>query len=172
MAPECLNYRKFTTQSDVYSLAICIWEILMHGIKPWQGIRNHEVIKKIEAGEILQRPSECPLALYDMLRAMWVIDENFRMTAIETTHFLEHLLEEIDEGKKFSELTVPDFHTLRKKMEALPKTSNVRKKSIPVLNIDASEIPTSTLWRAMECQRQQCEEDEKWLEGEEQNAVS
>ena len=110
MAPESLNFRRFTTQSDVYSLGICIWEILMHGVKPWQGIRNHEVIKKIEAGEILPRPNECPLALYDMLRAMWVIDEQFRMTANETAHFLEHLLEEIDMGKKFNELTVPNFY--------------------------------------------------------------
>uniref|UniRef100_A0AC34FV90 Protein kinase domain-containing protein n=1 Tax=Panagrolaimus sp. ES5 TaxID=591445 RepID=A0AC34FV90_9BILA len=172
MAPESLNFRKFTTQSDVYSLGICIWEILMHGIKPWQGIRNHEVIKKIEVGEILHRPPECPLAVYDMLRAMWVIDEYFRITAIEATHFLEHLLEEIDDGKKFCELSVPDFHTLRKKIDALPKsnasTTNGRKKSVPILNVDASEVPFSTLWRTMESQRQQCEEDEKWLEGEEE----
>lgn len=110
MAPESLNFRKFTTQSDVYSLGVCIWEILMAGIKPWSGIRNHEVIKKIEAGELLLRPPECPLAIYDMLRAMWVIDEYLRITAIETTHFLEHSLDEIDNGKRFSELTVPDFH--------------------------------------------------------------
>lgn len=50
-------------------------------------------------------------------------------------------------------------------MDALPN-ANGRKKSIPALNVDASEIPTSTLWRALESQRQQCEEDEKWLEEE------
>lgn len=110
MAIESLKYRKFTTQSDVYSLGICIWEILMYGIKPWQGIRNHDVIKKIEAGEVLQRPSECPLALYDMLQAMWIINEDLRMTANEVKHFLEDLLEQIKSGKVYNELTVPNFH--------------------------------------------------------------
>ncbi|KAE9555484.1 hypothetical protein FO519_001339 [Halicephalobus sp. NKZ332] len=166
MAPESLNFRKFTTQSDVYSLGVCVWEILMHGVKPWQGIRNHDVIKKIEAGEILSRPPECPWALYDMLRAIWVLDDSFRMTALETMHFLDHLLEEIDEGKNAEELTVPDFHQLRRK---LPKVVPERRKSIPVLKIDASQVPTSTLWRALEHQRAQCEEDERWLEQEEQN---
>uniref|UniRef100_A0A7E4ZWZ7 receptor protein-tyrosine kinase n=1 Tax=Panagrellus redivivus TaxID=6233 RepID=A0A7E4ZWZ7_PANRE len=170
MAPESLNYRRFTAQSDVYSLGVCIWEILMHGIKPWQGIRNHEVIKKIEAGETLARPPDCPLALYDMLRAMWVIDENFRMTAAEAMHFLEHLLDELLSGKPAAELTVPDFHMIRQKISALHpprRQPDHRRQSIPdVLNVDASQVPTSTLWRAMESQRQQCEEDEKWLEGE------
>lgn len=52
----------------------------------------------------------------------------------------------------------------------MPKapSTNGRKKSIPILNVDASEVPFSTLWRAMESQRQQCEEDEKWLEGKEE----
>uniref|UniRef100_A0AC34F057 Serine-threonine/tyrosine-protein kinase catalytic domain-containing protein n=1 Tax=Panagrolaimus sp. ES5 TaxID=591445 RepID=A0AC34F057_9BILA len=173
ITPVSLNFLKFTTQSDVYSLGICIWKILMHGINPSQGIRNHEIIKKIEIGEILQRPPEYPLSVYDdMLRAMWVIDEYLRITAIETTHFLEHLLEEIDDGKNICELSVPDFYTLVKKIDALPKSnsattpSNVPKKSVPILNVDASEVPYSTLWRIMESERQQCEEDEKWFERE------
>jgi len=168
MAPESLNFRKFTTQSDVYSLGVCIWEIMMHGVKPWQGIRNHDVIKKIEAGETLARPPQCPWALYDMLQSMWVIDDGFRITALETMHFLEHLLEEIDEGKSYEELTVPDFHQIRRKLPGVPPG---RRRSIPVLNIDASQVPTATLWRTLEQQRAQCEEDEKWLEQEEQSML-
>uniref|UniRef100_A0AC34QA71 Protein kinase domain-containing protein n=1 Tax=Panagrolaimus sp. JU765 TaxID=591449 RepID=A0AC34QA71_9BILA len=169
MAPESLNYRKFSPQSDVYSLGVCIWEIMMHGIKPWQGIRNHDVIKKIESGEILPKPTKCPWALYDMMQAMWIIDENFRMTALETTHFLEHLLDEIDSGKSFEELTVPDFHKLRSKLGN--GLTSKRQSIVPVLNVDASQLPTSTLWRTVENQRLQCEEDEKWLEQEEQKLL-
>ena len=55
-------------------------------------------------------------------------------------------------------------------MEALPSI-NGQKKSIPVLNVDASEIPTSALWRALEYQKQCQEEDEKWLEEVEQHMV-
>jgi len=36
MAPESINFRKFTMASDVWMFAVCIWEILMYGIKPFQ----------------------------------------------------------------------------------------------------------------------------------------
>ena len=36
MAPESINFRRFTASSDVWMFAVCIWEILMYGIKPFQ----------------------------------------------------------------------------------------------------------------------------------------
>lgn len=44
-----------------------MWEILTYGMKPWQGVRNHNVILKIEGGERLERPTNCPQVLYDLL---------------------------------------------------------------------------------------------------------
>lgn len=38
--------------------------------------------------------------------------------------------------------------------------------------VDASEVATSTLWRALEEQKAQCDEDEKWLAEEEEKLVS
>ncbi|WAR24153.1 FAK1-like protein [Mya arenaria] len=35
---------------------VCIWEILMYGIKPFQGVKNNDVIGKIENGERLPLP--------------------------------------------------------------------------------------------------------------------
>lgn len=40
----------------------------MYGVRPWQEIRNHEVILRIEADERLPRPEHCPFALYELLR--------------------------------------------------------------------------------------------------------
>lgn len=37
-----------------------MWEILMYGIKPFQGVKNNDVIGKIENGERLPLPQECP----------------------------------------------------------------------------------------------------------------
>ena len=36
MAPESINYRRFTSASDVWMFAVCIWEILQYGVKPFQ----------------------------------------------------------------------------------------------------------------------------------------
>ena len=36
MAPESINFRRFTAASDVWMFGVCMWEILMRGIKPFQ----------------------------------------------------------------------------------------------------------------------------------------
>lgn len=40
-----------------------------------------------------------------------------------------------------------------------------------MLKVDASQVATSTLWRALEEQKAQCDEDERWLVEEEEKLV-
>jgi len=42
-APEALNYKKYSTASDVWSFGIVMYEIWAVGIKPYQGMTNAEV---------------------------------------------------------------------------------------------------------------------------------
>ncbi|KAK1879943.1 Focal adhesion kinase 1 [Dissostichus eleginoides] len=42
MAPESINFRRFTSASDVWMFGVCMWEILMYGIKPFQGVKNND----------------------------------------------------------------------------------------------------------------------------------
>ncbi|OQR79986.1 focal adhesion kinase 1-like [Tropilaelaps mercedesae] len=53
MAPESINFRRFTSASDVWMFAVCIWEILSLGVKPFQGVKNGEVVARLEDGERL-----------------------------------------------------------------------------------------------------------------------
>lgn len=71
MAPESINFRRFTTASDVWMFAVCTWEILMYGVKPFQGIKNSEVIGKLENGERLALPQNCPPRLYSLMSQCW-----------------------------------------------------------------------------------------------------
>lgn len=52
-------------------LAVCTWEILMYGVKPFQGIKNSEVIGKLENGERLALPPDCPPRLYSLMSQCW-----------------------------------------------------------------------------------------------------
>ena len=43
MPPESIMYRKFTTESDVWSLGVVLWEIFTYGKQPWYQLSNSEV---------------------------------------------------------------------------------------------------------------------------------
>lgn len=42
-------------------------EILMLGVKPFQGVKNSDVIGKLENGERLHLPVNCPPRLYSLM---------------------------------------------------------------------------------------------------------
>ena len=42
-APEALNYKKYSTASDVWSFGIVLYEIWSLGIKPYHNLKNAEV---------------------------------------------------------------------------------------------------------------------------------
>ena len=74
MAPESINFRRFTTASDVWMFGVCVWEILMLGIKPFQGVKNSEVIGKLENGERLPLPPRCPPRVYSIMLQCWAYE--------------------------------------------------------------------------------------------------
>ena len=78
MAPESINFRRFTTSSDVWMFAVCLWEILMLGTKPFQGVKNNDVIGKIENGERLPLPINCPPRLYSLMSQCWAYEPSKR----------------------------------------------------------------------------------------------
>ena len=55
MAPESINFRKFTSASDVWMFGVCAWEIMSAGVKPFSKVKNNDVIGKIEEGIRLQQ---------------------------------------------------------------------------------------------------------------------
>lgn len=79
----------------------------MYGIKPWQGVRNHDIILRVERGERLRRPECCPKLLYAFLMSMWSIKPFDRPTMLDTKQFLEHLLEQFDRNIPFDKLKAP-----------------------------------------------------------------
>lgn len=78
-APESINFRRFTTASDVWMFGVCIWEILMLGVKPFQGVKNSDVISKLENGERLPLPIDCPPRLYSLMSQCWAYGMYFML---------------------------------------------------------------------------------------------
>ncbi|XP_075776164.1 focal adhesion kinase 1 isoform X4 [Pelodiscus sinensis] len=94
MAPESINFRRFTSASDVWMFGVCMWEILMHGVKPFQGVKNNDVIGRIENGERLPMPPNCPPTLYSLMTKCWAYDPSRRPRFTELKTQLSTILEE------------------------------------------------------------------------------
>uniref|UniRef100_A0A8C3WF98 Focal adhesion kinase 1 n=1 Tax=Catagonus wagneri TaxID=51154 RepID=A0A8C3WF98_9CETA len=94
MAPESINFRRFTSASDVWMFGVCMWEILMLGVKPFQGVKNNDVIGRIENGERLPMPPSCPPTLYSLMTKCWAYDPGRRPRFTELKAQLSTILEE------------------------------------------------------------------------------
>nr|XP_045609141.1 uncharacterized protein LOC123764946 isoform X1 [Procambarus clarkii] len=94
MAPESINFRRFTSASDVWMFGVCMWEILMLGVKPFQGIKNNDVIKRIDNGERLALPQNCPPRLYSLMSLCWTYEPSKRPSFKEIKEVLSEILRE------------------------------------------------------------------------------
>ncbi|XP_049329004.1 receptor tyrosine-protein kinase erbB-4 [Astyanax mexicanus] len=78
MALECIHYRKFTHQSDVWSYGVTIWELMTFGGKPYDGIPPCEIPEILEKGERLPQPPICTIDVYMVMVKCWMIDADSR----------------------------------------------------------------------------------------------
>uniref|UniRef100_A0A8C6YAJ9 Tyrosine-protein kinase receptor n=1 Tax=Naja naja TaxID=35670 RepID=A0A8C6YAJ9_NAJNA len=91
MPPESIMYRKFTTESDVWSLGVVLWEIFTYGKQPWYQLSNNEVIECITQGRVLQRPRTCPKEVYDLMLGCWQREPHMRLNIKEIYSLLQNL---------------------------------------------------------------------------------
>ncbi|NXU59652.1 FAK2 kinase, partial [Turnix velox] len=78
MSPESINFRRFTTASDVWMFAVCMWEILSYGKQPFFWLENKDVIGVLERGDRLPKPDLCPPVLYTLMTRCWDYDPSER----------------------------------------------------------------------------------------------
>ncbi|XP_043972020.1 high affinity nerve growth factor receptor isoform X2 [Gambusia affinis] len=79
MPPESIMYRKFTTESDIWSFGVVLWEIFTYGKQPWYQLSNSEAIECITQGRELERPRTCPKEVYLLMHGCWQREPQQRM---------------------------------------------------------------------------------------------
>ncbi|XP_074858259.1 ephrin type-B receptor 5 isoform X3 [Carettochelys insculpta] len=70
-APEAIQYRKFTSSSDVWSYGIVMWEVMSYGERPYWDMSNQDVINAIEQDYRLPPPPDCPSVLHLLMLDCW-----------------------------------------------------------------------------------------------------
>uniref|UniRef100_A0A8C2KQH8 non-specific protein-tyrosine kinase n=1 Tax=Cyprinus carpio TaxID=7962 RepID=A0A8C2KQH8_CYPCA len=207
MAPESINFRRFTAASDVWMFAVCMWEIMSRGKQPFHWLDNRDVINQLEQGNRLPKPDLCPPALYSLMTRCWSYDPPERPTFTELAcnisdvHQMEKELEVERERDKARNTRIMEA----KLSEPPPKVAvsfhvlfvfsytqlqqHIRANSQCILFTPPSEGefsfgPTSKedaqrLWQVekdrmqdtLKMQKEQMEEDTKWLKKEEKLLV-
>eukprot|EP00064_Thunnus_orientalis_P012463 superscaffoldBa00001914_g12498 len=84
-APECINYFKFSSKSDVWSFGVLMWEAYSFGQKPYKGMKGNDVMQMIESGQRMDTPVNCPPEMYDLMRACWTykVEERPKFSVVE-----------------------------------------------------------------------------------------
>ncbi|CAG5098966.1 Oidioi.mRNA.OKI2018_I69.XSR.g16132.t1.cds [Oikopleura dioica] len=106
--------------------AVCAWEILSCGVKPFQGVKNNDVILQIENGIRLERPEKCPLSLFKIMKQCWKYQAHLRPTAAQNHEQIGYLLDSFnqeDSANVYSYVFTVDVsvnNELKTKTEIMP----------------------------------------------------
>ncbi|KAM4709706.1 angiopoietin-1 receptor [Discoglossus pictus] len=71
MAIESLNYSVYTSNSDVWSFGVLLWEIVSLGGTPYCGMTCAELYEKLPQGYRLEKPLNCDDEVFDLMRQCW-----------------------------------------------------------------------------------------------------
>ena len=83
MAPESLKDGVFTSNSDIWSYGVVLWEMATLASQPYQGLSNDQVLRYVIDGGIMERPENCPDKLYVLMRCCWKHKPSERSTFLD-----------------------------------------------------------------------------------------
>ncbi len=72
MAPESLEKRDFTVQSDVWSFGVVLYEVMTHGGIPYLGIKNEDILEHLIVGNRLPQGA-IPSSIYSIAKECWQV---------------------------------------------------------------------------------------------------
>ncbi|XP_051283651.1 protein-tyrosine kinase 2-beta isoform X1 [Dicentrarchus labrax] len=178
MAPESINFRRFTTASDVWMFGVCVWETFSMAQQPFFWLENGQVINQLESGVRLPKPQLCPPAIYSLLTRCWAYEPNVRpsfsqlvcsLSEIHRTELEQETGRDRSHRSSIVSLCDPN-HT-----EPPPKPSRTGNTLPRVRNTQGADRDSKPMWdteRAhvadtLQRQKREMLMDKEWLEQEE-----
>lgn len=95
-APECINFRKYSTWSDVWAFGIVMWEVFSDGDIPYLGIPNTVIARGITEGMRLKPPIGCLDRVHALCKRCWAEEPLMRIPFPILSAELESILTEQD----------------------------------------------------------------------------
>uniref|UniRef100_A0A6Q2XMS7 receptor protein-tyrosine kinase n=1 Tax=Esox lucius TaxID=8010 RepID=A0A6Q2XMS7_ESOLU len=109
MAPETIFDRVYTTQSDVWSFGVLLWEIFSLGASPYPGVSIDEAFcRRLKEGTRMRAPEYATTEIYQTMLDCWLDKPTDRPTFTELVEHLGNLLQASahQDGKDYIPLTV------------------------------------------------------------------
>ncbi|XP_011254082.1 fibroblast growth factor receptor homolog 1 isoform X2 [Camponotus floridanus] len=111
MAPEALFHRVYTTQSDVWSYGILLWEIMTLGGTPYPSVPSVEkLFQLLRTGHRMEKPPCCSIEIYMLMRDCWSYQPTERPTFVELVEDLDRILT-ITANEEYLDLGLPQLDT-------------------------------------------------------------
>lgn len=111
MAPEALFHRVYTTQSDVWSYGILLWEIMTLGGTPYPSVPSVEkLFQLLRTGHRMEKPPCCSIEIYMLMRDCWSYQPNERPMFGELVEDLDRILT-ITANEEYLDLGLPQLDT-------------------------------------------------------------
>ena len=88
MAPESLTEMVFSSQSDVWSFGIVLWEIFSLGKVPYPGMGLNQLIRALQSGYRMEKPQFASNDIGQVMLDCWKTTPNERPTfyQLQETH--------------------------------------------------------------------------------------
>nr|XP_046226781.1 vascular endothelial growth factor receptor 1 isoform X2 [Scatophagus argus] len=94
MSPESIFDKVFTTQSDVWSYGILLWEIFSLGASPYPGLHiDEDFCHRLKAGTRMRAPEYSTPEIYSTMLACWEASPSDRPTFTNLVETLGDLLQ-------------------------------------------------------------------------------
>ncbi|XP_031550158.1 tyrosine kinase receptor Cad96Ca-like [Actinia tenebrosa] len=118
MSPEALYDQVFTTESDVWSYGVVLWEISTLGGAPYPSMSTRELYREVRRGYRMEKPDMCSDEMYKTMMQCWQENPKERPKFTELRQRFEELLQEDSPYVDFSNLDhnkdyylVPSFNS-------------------------------------------------------------
>jgi len=153
------------------------------GVKPFQGVKNSEVIGKLENGERLALPANCPPRLYSLMSSCWAYEPSKRPTFQQLKQALSEIKEEelaqqqdqrVRETRRIHTNSIGLSDDEHQRSRANTVTVNQHSQSREGSDEEVErgkhvELEQRLLEATLRQQQIQSEEDSRWLHQEENN---
>ncbi|XP_053422955.1 vascular endothelial growth factor receptor 3 isoform X4 [Nycticebus coucang] len=139
MAPESIFDKVYTTQSDVWSFGVLLWEIFSLGASPYPGVQiNEEFCQRLKDGTRMRAPELATPAIRHVMLSCWSGDPKARPAFSELVEILGDLLQVGDQQEEEDHMALCDSQSSEEGSFLQASTT-----ALHVTDTDADDSPPS-----------------------------